>query len=74
MLIAPISTEGLGKKQQANMASMISTPIPLDEFVRRIEQRKADTGIIDLPRNGGNRRTASKRALLKAIEDIGGKW
>lgn len=56
------------------MASTISTPIPLDEFVRQIEQRKADTGMIDLPRNGGNRRTASKRALLKAIEDIGGKW
>lgn len=56
------------------MASTTSTPIPLDEFVRRIEQRKADTGITDMPRNAGNRRTVSKRALLKAIEDIGGKW
>ncbi len=28
----------------------------------------------DLPRNSGKNRTASKRALLKAIEDIGGKW
>lgn len=26
------------------------------------------------PRNTGTRRTASKRALLKAIEGAGGKW
>jgi hypothetical protein len=25
-------------------------------------------------RNSGENRTASKRALLKAIEDAGGKW
>lgn len=56
------------------MGSTTSTPIPLDDFVRRIEQRKVETGITDLPRNAGNRRTASKSALLKAITDIGGKW
>lgn len=56
------------------MASMISAPVPLDEFIRRIEQRKAETGITDLPRNAGNRRTASKAALLKAINDLGGNW
>jgi len=27
-----------------------------------------------IPRNSGKRRTASKQALLKAIEDAGGKW
>ena len=27
-----------------------------------------------VPRNAGNNRTASKRALLKAIEEAGGKW
>ncbi|MBY0519222.1 MAG: hypothetical protein K2P79_02215 [Sphingomonas sp.] len=51
-----------------------STPIPLDQFVAWIEQRKVETGISDMPRNAGNRRTASKRALLKAIEEVGGKW
>ena len=29
---------------------------------------------INMPRNSGERRTDSKRALLKAIEDVGGKW
>lgn len=28
----------------------------------------------ELPRNSGLRRTESKRALLKAIEEAGGKW
>ena len=28
----------------------------------------------DLPRNSGERRTESKKALLKAIEEAGGKW
>jgi len=28
----------------------------------------------DLPRNAGKNRNPSKRALLKAIEDAGGKW
>ena len=49
-------------------------PIPLDVFVADIERRRAETEITDLPRNAGNRRTESKRALLKAIEAAGGKW
>ncbi len=56
------------------MASKISQPIPLDDFVRDIERRRAESGITDLPRNTGLRRTPSKRALLKAIEEAGGKW
>jgi hypothetical protein len=48
--------------------------IPIAEFAARIERRRAETGITDLPRNSGKRRTESKKALLKAIEDIGGKW
>lgn len=56
------------------MASTTSKPIPLEDFVRDIERRRAETGITDLPRNAGNRRTESKRALLKAIEELGGKW
>jgi hypothetical protein len=48
--------------------------VPLDEFVADIDCRRAETGITDLPRNSGKRRTPSKLALLKAIEDAGGKW
>lgn len=49
-------------------------PIPFEEFAAYVAKRRAETGITELPRNSGNRRTASKRALLKAIEDAGGKW
>lgn len=49
-------------------------PISLDEFTRRIAARKAELGLADPPRNAGQNRTPSKRALLKAIEDAGGKW
>jgi hypothetical protein len=48
--------------------------IPLAEFVADIERRRLATGITELPRNSGTRRTESKKALLKAIEDAGGKW
>lgn len=48
--------------------------IAFEELGRRISRRRAEVGEIDVPRNAGNRRTASKRALLKAIEDAGGKW
>jgi hypothetical protein len=48
--------------------------IPIAEFAARIERRRQETGITDLPSNSGKRRTESKKALLKAIEDIGGKW
>jgi len=44
------------------------------DFARELAARRAETGIADLPRNSGKRRTASKKALLKAIEDAGGKW
>lgn len=46
----------------------------MGEFGRRISARKAKLGIPDPPRNSGKNRTASKRALLKAIEEAGGKW
>ncbi len=47
---------------------------PVAEFTARIERRRQETGITDLPRNSGERRTESKKALLKAIKDAGGKW
>ena len=64
------------------MVSKISKPeraIPLAEFAAEIDRRRsayeARNGMpFDVPRNSGKRRTPSKRALLKAIEDAGGKW
>ena len=48
--------------------------IDLAEMGARVAARKAALGLTDLPRNNGKRRTESKKALLKAIEDAGGKW
>lgn len=64
------------------MASKISTQnddwtgrrVDMGEFGRRIAARKEELGLPDLPRNAGANRTESKKALLKAIEDLGGKW
>ena len=75
MWIAPILTVGFEKKRLMIMASKISRkPVPLDEFVADIERRRLATGISDLPRNVGKDRTPSKLALLKAIEEAGGRW
>ena len=43
-------------------------------FAARLAARRKALGEPVVPRNDGTRRTASKRALLKAIEDAGGKW
>lgn len=62
------------------MASKTSKPeaevpvIRMAEMGARIAARKAELGLPELPRNAGKNRTASKQALLKAIEDAGGKW
>lgn len=61
---------------------MVSTPskadqkiVTLEEFGQDVMRRRAAVGReIDVPRNSGERRTESKRALLAAIEAIGGKW
>ena len=49
-------------------------PIELSELAASITRRRAELGDVDIPRNSGTRRTASKRGLLKAIEEAGGKW
>lgn len=49
-------------------------PVRLEALGRRIAKRRAELGEVDVPRNAGKRRTASKKALLKAIEAAGGKW
>ncbi len=57
-----------------SIGSKTSTVIPFEVFAADMARRKAAAGDIVVPRNAGNRRTASKRALLKAIEDLGGTW
>lgn len=66
------------------MASKIPKTDPADDwvgvrlshpdFARDLAARRAELGNPDLPRNSGERRTASKKALLKAIEATGVKW
>lgn len=51
-----------------------SKAIPFADFASDLARRREAAGDPELPRNAGNRRTASKRALLKAIEDAGGTW
>jgi hypothetical protein len=46
----------------------------LSDLGAEIAARQADIGPVSVPRNSGARRTASKRALLKAIEEAGGRW
>jgi hypothetical protein len=49
--------------------------VTLEEFGQDVMRRRAALGgEINMPRNSGNRRTESKRALLAAIEAAGGKW
>jgi hypothetical protein len=43
-------------------------------FSDALSKHRAELGNPDLPRNSGERRTESKKALLKAIKDAGGKW
>lgn len=53
--------------------------IDMAELGARLARRKAELGLTEdeicsKARNPGTNRTPSKRALLKAIEDLGGKW
>lgn len=49
-------------------------PVTLEDLSARIARRAAELGGVDVPRNSGTRRTASKRALLRATEELGGEW
>jgi hypothetical protein len=48
--------------------------VRLSDLGADIARRRAELGDPELPRNSGARRTPSKRALLKAIEEAGGSW
>ena len=51
------------------------------DFAAKLAARRAELGMTNPAdpeqvegRNSGERRTESKKALLKAIENLGGKW
>ncbi len=48
--------------------------VDMAELGARLAKRRAELGNPVMPRNAGKNRTPSKIALLKAIEDAGGKW
>ena len=48
--------------------------IDFPAFSEALAKRRAELGEPELPRNSGTNRTPSKRALLKAIAELGGKW
>lgn len=48
--------------------------VTLEALGAAVDRRRQVVGDVEVPRNTGQRRTASKRALLKAIEQAGGKW
>lgn len=48
--------------------------VKFEVFAADIARRREAAGNPEMPRNSGKRRTASKRALLRAIEEAGGKW
>ncbi len=48
--------------------------IDMADFGRVLVARRKALGDLDVPRNNGSRRTPSKRALLKAIKETGGRW
>lgn len=60
------------------MASQPYAPAPkvmsLEAFGRDLTRRRAALGNPELARNFGANRTDSKRILLAAIEDAGGRW
>lgn len=53
--------------------SLECEPVSLEAFGLEVLRRRAAAGDPVVPRNAGGNRTASKRALLKAIEDAGGR-
>ncbi|MBW6531425.1 hypothetical protein KZ820_11835 [Sphingomonas sp. RRHST34] len=45
-----------------------------DDLVSRLSVRREELGEPDMPRNAGNRRSTSKRALLEALHQLGADW
>lgn len=82
MLILTIWIALSGTKVAANMVSQTSNTedvwtgrrIDFQAFNSALSERRTALDQPELPRNSGECRTESKKALLKAIEDAGEKW
>ena len=79
ILISTIWNGVFVMKVRVIMALQISKADPvtmtLHAFGQDVLGRRAALGTeINMPGNSGTRRTESKKALLKATEDAGGKW
>lgn len=49
-------------------------PVRFADFAADIATRRQNAGAIAVPRNDGKDRTASKNALLKALDRLGAGW
>lgn len=62
----------------ASISSKDDSPVTLEAFGAEVVARRAAAearlGPLTIARNSGERRTESKRVLLKAIEEAGGRW
>ena len=78
--VVDLSGEALDMKMEALMATKKrQAPQPaiptIEQFGEDVIRRRAALAApINIPRNSGERRTESKKALLAAIETAGGKW
>jgi hypothetical protein len=61
-------------KRSSNTDGWTGRRIDFVAFGKELSERAAALGNPIMSRNSGKRRTESKKALLKAIEDLGGKW
>lgn len=65
-------------RQEEVVASKTSNsgadPIPFSDWATDIAAKKRLSGITELPRNSGLRRTSSKLALLNALAEKGAEW
>jgi hypothetical protein len=66
---------------KTSKAEIESPVIDMAELGARLAKRKAQLGVVEptcpelvVGRNDGKRRAESKKALLKAIRDVGGQW
>jgi hypothetical protein len=64
----------MASKRSTNSDGWTGRRIDFVAFGEALSVRAESLGNPELPRNSGKRRTASKKALLKAIADAGGKW
>lgn len=61
-------------KRSTNTDGWTGRRIDFVAFGEALSARAEALGNPELPRNSGKRRTESKKALLRAIADVGGKW